>query len=111
LHIVTTNIRNDGSRISLHNIGRNQSEKARKEIEVTFGLVRAESQKSAEEMNPIRVSAQKLTYGKTAIKRAISNILKTVLNQYKFTSVPELNAILKLYNIMADRGEKESKMY
>src|SRR5690606_14380648 len=110
LHIVTTNIRNDGSRISLHNLGRNQSEKARKEIELTFGLVKAEGQKSAEEMSQIRVSAQKLTYGKTATKRAIANALIVVLNQYKFTSLPELNAILQLYNIMADRGEKDSKM-
>jgi len=36
IHIVSINIRRDGSRISLHNIGRNQSEKARKEIENEF---------------------------------------------------------------------------
>jgi hypothetical protein len=45
IHIVTTNIQSDGSRISLHNIGKNQSEKARKEIEIEFGLIKAESSK------------------------------------------------------------------
>jgi hypothetical protein len=30
IHIVTTNIQNDGGRISLHNLGRNDSTKARK---------------------------------------------------------------------------------
>ncbi len=33
IHIVTTNIKSDGSRIKTHNIGRNQSERARREIE------------------------------------------------------------------------------
>jgi len=41
MHIVSSNIQKDGSRISLHNLGRNQSEKARKEIEIEFGLVKA----------------------------------------------------------------------
>ena len=33
IHIVSTTIKENGSRINTHNIGRNQSEKARKEIE------------------------------------------------------------------------------
>lgn len=39
VHIVTTTIRDDGSRIPTHNIGRSLSEKARKEIEESFGLI------------------------------------------------------------------------
>src|SRR6266498_1042882 len=42
VHIVSTTIRSDGTRINTHNIGRNQSEKARKEIEQMYKLVRAE---------------------------------------------------------------------
>jgi hypothetical protein len=42
IHIVTVKVRADGSRIDTQNIGRNQSEKARKEIEQAFGLARAE---------------------------------------------------------------------
>src|SRR6478752_8955562 len=38
LHIVTTNIQANGKRIDTFNIGRNQSEKARKEIEQKFRL-------------------------------------------------------------------------
>ena len=45
IHIVSTNIERDGSRISMHNMGRNQSEKARKEIEIDFKLVKAEDKK------------------------------------------------------------------
>ena len=43
LHIVTTNIQEDGKRISIHNLGKNQSEQARKEIEEKYGLVKAGS--------------------------------------------------------------------
>jgi hypothetical protein len=48
IHIVSTNIRNDGSRISMHNLGKNQSESARKEIEFKYGLVRAQGKKLTE---------------------------------------------------------------
>ena len=48
IHIVSTNIRNDGSRISMHNLGKNQSESARKEIELKYGLIRAQRKKLTE---------------------------------------------------------------
>ena len=41
LHIVTTNIKSDGRRIELHNLGGKQSMKANKEIEKEFNLVKA----------------------------------------------------------------------
>lgn len=111
IHIISTNIQRDGSRISMHNIGRNQSEKARKEIEVEFGLVKAEEKKLDDKIKLIPVSVQKVAYGRSSTKRAISNVLGLVINQYKYSSLPELNAILKLYNLEADRGEKDSVMY
>lgn len=46
VHIVTTNIKADGRRIELHNLGKIQSEKARKEIENDYSLVKAENMKS-----------------------------------------------------------------
>ena len=46
IHIVTVTIQPDGKRIDTYNIGRNQSEKARKEIEQDFKLVKAQSKKN-----------------------------------------------------------------
>lgn len=111
IHIVSTNIRQDGSRISLHNIGRNQSETARKEIENEFKLVPAQKQQQriAHGLKPVNV--QKVQYGKSETKRAITNVLDSVLPVYKYTSLPELNAILKQYNVIADRGSKDSRIY
>lgn len=60
---------------------------------------------------PKPVAASKVNYGKTETKRAIGNVLQHVLNNYKFTSLPELNAVLKLYNITADRGGEGSRIF
>jgi hypothetical protein len=111
IHIVSTNIRSDGSRISLHNMGKNQSEKARREIEQSFGLKRAEAGKRTQEINLKPVNAQKVLYGKTQTRKAIENVLALVLNQYTYTSLPELNAVLQLYNVTAERGGEESRQY
>lgn len=111
LHIVTTNIRTDGSRINTHNIGKNISEPARKEIEKEFRLVKASS-KNIREFNRIpAIDAEKVIYGQSETKRAITTVLDTVLRQYKFTSLPELNAVLKSFNVYADRGQENSRTY
>jgi hypothetical protein len=105
VHIVTTNIQLDGRKISLNNIGRNQSEKARKEIEIEFGLVKAQGKKhEGELLKPVDLA--KAVYGKSETKRAISNIVGTVTRSYRFASVAELNAVLKQYNVIADPGKE-----
>jgi hypothetical protein len=111
IHIVATNIQKDGSRISLHNIGRNQSEQARKEIEIEYGLAKAN--KASQEIEQVTqpVLAPRVVYGKSETKRSITNVLDEVINQYKFTSLPELNAVLKLYNVCADRGKEQGIIY
>ena len=111
IHIVSTNIQPDGKRISLHNIGRNQSEQARKEIEIAYNLVRAENHKPQNKQTITPLNAQKVTYGKSQTKRGITNVLDAVINQYKYASLAELNAILKLYNVVADRGQEEGIIY
>ena len=70
IHIVTTNIKADGKRIDTFNIGRNQSEKARQELELKYKLIQAS--KNAEEIKPV---SQKIQYGKSETKRAITNVL------------------------------------
>lgn len=111
LHVVTTNIRKDGSRINTHNIGRNQSEKARKEVEQEFNLVRASSKSYTQAYGIKGIDPAKIIYGKSETKRSITNILNVVVPQYKYTSLAELNAILQQYNVLADRGREDGSMY
>jgi len=86
------------------------SEPARKAIEKEFGLVVAEAQKKQKnQLKP--VSVVKALYGKSQTKMAIQNVLEAVLNQYRYTSLPELNTVLKQYNVMAERGSENSRVY
>jgi hypothetical protein len=115
VHIVSTLIRTDGRRIHTHNIGRNQSAKARKELEQIYGLVspnkrilqKVQEQKVEQKQGHV----QKLKYGKAETKRGIANVLEMVVNQFKYTSLQELNAVLRQYNVLADRGREEGRMY
>jgi len=111
IHIVSTTIKEDGSRINTHNIGRNQSEKARKEIEQTYGLIRAEQQQHLMKPGIKAVDAEKAIYGTSETKRSISNAVSAVFSQYKFSSLPEFNAVLRQFNVVADRGKEEGRIY
>ncbi|MBL7767497.1 MAG: relaxase/mobilization nuclease domain-containing protein [Flavipsychrobacter sp.] len=111
IHIVSIKVRPDGSRIDMNNIGRNQSKKIRQEIEKSFKLVSAKQsqEKPGYQLRPI--PATKVSYGKAATKAAIQTVLDTVLQQYRYTSLPELNAVLNLYNVAASRGAPKSRTF
>ncbi|WP_299568486.1 relaxase/mobilization nuclease domain-containing protein [uncultured Pedobacter sp.] len=109
IHIVTTKIRPDGTRIDTQNIGKLYSEPTRKALEIQYGLVRAEDQK--EQLQQLRpVDASKVIYGKITTKRAIAGVLQKVLKNYRYSSFSELNAVLAQYNIRADRGTEGSRI-
>lgn len=112
IHIVSIKVKSDGKRIDMQNIGRNQSETARKEIENLFGLVKAESvQKKEKNYKILAIPTGRIQYGKTESKKAISNVLGAVLFSYAYASLPELNAVLRQYNVSAYRGSEDSKIF
>lgn len=111
IHIVSIKVKSDGRRIDMQNIGRNQSETARKEIETMFNLVRAESKKKKAGLDLLPINIQKIQYGASDSKKAISGILNVVIPNYKFTTIGELNAVLNLYNVSAQMGKENSKMF
>jgi hypothetical protein len=111
LHIVSINIERDGKRIDLNHLGIRKSEPARKEIEELFGLVKAEGRKKKEEFKLQPISMGKVQYGKIESKKALTNIINHVVNEYKYSSLAELNAVLKQYNVLADRGSENSKIF
>ena len=111
LHIASINVRADGSRINMHNIGRNQSETARKELEISFNLVRADSRRKQSPALINDIDAEKIKYGAIHSKTAIGSVLNAVIPHYKYTTLGELNAVLNLYNVKAERGKENSKMF
>lgn len=111
IHIVTTNMQQDGARINLHDIGKRLSEPARKELEKEFGLVKAEGKELKEALAVKPVNIEKAAYGKTPTKRAITNVVTAVVRDYKYTSLAELNAVFRQFNVIADRGKEGSEMF
>ncbi|RTY77471.1 relaxase [Flavobacterium sp. LS1P28] len=111
LHLVSINVERDGKRIDMQNIGLNRSEPARKEIEELFGLVKAQVRINNQDFELHPIISGKVHYGRNESKKAIANVLAQVLSSYKYTSLPELNAVLQQYNVLADRGNENSRMF
>lgn len=111
IHILTSCIKADGTRINTHNIGRNQSEFARKYVEEKYRLEKAENHRQKNEIGIRPFQLEKLEYGKSETHRGIAAIVQAVVGTYNYTSLPEYNAILKQFNVMADRGTEESFTY
>jgi hypothetical protein len=111
IHIVSVLIQEDGKRKDIHNLGRTLSEVARKKIEVDYGLVKAQGKKQNDSLAIKPLNVQKALYGKTETKHAISNVLNHIVSNYKFTSLAELNAVLKQFNVLADRGKENSRVF
>ncbi|WP_200978222.1 relaxase/mobilization nuclease domain-containing protein [Echinicola sp. 20G] len=108
LHIVSTNITREGRRIETHNLGKMQSEKARKELEKELGLVVAENQK---EQVPIMQPLESLEYGNKESKAAMGNIITEVMRAYSYGSIGEFASILRKFNIELIQGDKGTKMH
>ncbi|MFD2886889.1 relaxase/mobilization nuclease domain-containing protein [Chitinophaga cymbidii] len=108
IHIVTTNIRTDGKAISLHNIGREKSEPARKALEQIYGLVVAEGRCQRVDLPAV---IKPVIYGKAETKAAISNIVREITSTFRYTSLEELNAVLRCYNVVADPGLPGSRCW
>lgn len=96
LHIVTNTIRSNGKPIYLHNLAKRKSEPARKAIEIEYNLIKAEGRKQT-------------SYLGTTAK--ISDTVSRVVQEYKFASLEEFNAILRQFNLIADRGAPDSFLY
>lgn len=108
-HIVTTNIKDNGKRIDTFNIGKKLSEPARKSLEQEYGLTKAEGRM---QIKPEKIDfTEKIEYGKSETKRSITNVLDAVLDNYKYSSIHELNAVLRLFNVEADRGKEGSRTH
>lgn len=73
-------------------------------------MTRAEDHwKGLFQIKPIDI--QKVQYGKTETRAAIVAILGKIIPKYRYTSLPELNAVLSRYNVRAERGSEQSDTY
>jgi len=109
MHIVSTMITREGKRIRDYKIGEKLSDPTREAIEKEFGLVRARDHAQEVDYKMSAVDLEKVAHGEEPTKKAIQTRLKTILEEYNVTSLAELNAVLRGYNIQADPGEPGSR--
>jgi hypothetical protein len=101
LHIVSSLIQHDGSRLKLDNILRYQSRRLVQEMEKEFSLTRFYRPDSRQAQKLSLEAPRKVIYGEPGRKDATERVLDHVINQYKYTTLAELNAVLWLYNVRA----------
>ena len=110
IHIVSSLIRADGSRINTHLMAVNLSEPVRKEIEKEFELIPNKRLKQLEipDLNEV----QKIAPGSgIPISESMDIIVGVINRDFNFTNLEEYNAILRNYNITVETGGPESKTY
>lgn len=110
VHIVTTQIRTSGRPLPIHYIAKLKSEPARPAIEQQFGLIPAKGRKgNFPAIPPLDPAVYK--YGEGELKAAVSNIVRSVVANYRYSNLAELNAALRQFNVTATRGTAGSLMY
>jgi len=111
LHIVTTNILPNGDQIHYNLALFYKSARVCREITDKYSLMHSRSEITYREAIQESKNVPKIVYGACTIKENVSRVLYKVTNQYHYNSISELNAILRLYNLRANRGQENSRLY
>ena len=119
MHIVSTNIRFDGSRISNDLRSPHHLKQICFQLEERYGLTPVfempdlfgEQEVKPQQEQYRHGGPQRITYGEKPTRTAMSEVLEYVNKEYSFTSFDAYNAMLSLYNVRADRGREQSAMY
>ncbi len=111
VHIVTTNIRPYGKPINLHNIARDKSEPARKQLEEQYGLIPAQGRTQFLDSLPLSPIPSAAQYGQMDTKAEITRYVGLITRSYVFTTLDEFNAILRQFNLAASRGPEGSVQF
>lgn len=107
LHIVTTCVKEDGKRIN-SSYEHKRSKEITRNLEQKYNLIPAEKKKYYENIPLKRVNPKEGN-----IKRQVSNIVKSLANDYQYQSINELKALLSLYGVTIEesKGEIKGKSY
>jgi hypothetical protein len=118
-HIVSTNIRPDGSRISNDLRSQHHLMQTCFKLEERYGLTPVfqmpdlfqEQELKPDQEHYRHDGPSRITYGERPTRTTMSEVLEYVNKEYAFTSFDAYNAVLSRYNVRADRGREGSAMY
>jgi hypothetical protein len=91
-------------------------------LEAEFALVTTEMKRQLRQQqllerqqkrksDPYYDGTPRITYGEQSLARSMSDILEHVTEKFSYTSLEELNIILRLYKMEADGGKEGTKLY
>lgn len=98
IHIVTVNVNEEGKRLNQDFLYR-RSKKITTELEEKYNLHKAQREKITPDTPITKIDPN------GDIKRQVANTVKMVGMRYKFQSMGEYNAILRLYNVRCDTAD------
>lgn len=104
LHIVSSRIRWGEPPISISLANIHKTHLVSRQLEKQYGLYRVGTRIPDEEWRQLH-PVQRLEKGKVSQRPTMNAILDFVIPQYNYTNLDELNAVLKLYRVQANRGE------
>jgi Relaxase/Mobilisation nuclease domain len=107
-HIVTITIQKDGSHHELTPKDLRLAKKVTQELEKKWSLVPSKPFHPGYTI-PLG-PPQKIVYGEMTLYRAMNNVIGNITVQYRYTTLDELNAVLRLYNVDAYAGKEGSKL-
>jgi Relaxase/Mobilisation nuclease domain len=109
LHIVSTIIQEKGERNPIPLSDYYKSRQLTLALEKKYAL--QPSGPEARKELSLQYPVQLIQYGAMPLLPTMSNVLEVVVPEYRYTSLPEFNAILRLYNMEATRGKEDSWIY
>lgn len=107
VHIISTRVRHNGQRIDIGRTIKFLGLRVARELEKRYGLYQAGKRLPDEEWARL-YPAQPLKYGVTPLKPTMNAVLDAVIPVYKYTSLNNLNAILRPYKIQAIEGKENT---
>lgn len=110
LHLVSVIIQDGGRRIATHNLAYEASKIVAREIDQHYGLLSMNKRENGQPIAPEIVPLRLVRYGEMATWRALSSIVDQVVKGYKYHSLPQLNAVLNQFGVMADGGRPGSRL-
>ncbi|MDR3713268.1 MAG: relaxase/mobilization nuclease domain-containing protein [Puia sp.] len=111
IHILTTPVKTDGGVLHPYLNPYYFLGPVRKSIEQEFGLLSWSTRKIPEELKgPEPPIPKKFVYGESEMNTSVSIIVNWVIQKYNYTNLNELNAVLGLYNVMANPGTENSRL-
>jgi hypothetical protein len=106
IHLVSTNIDREGQVIGISKFDLLRSHAITERLARKYGLENTEKMPET-----VAEAVKHLHKGLQYLYPAMNRVLEEVIPNYRYSSLEELNAILRLYEIQASRGKEQSVTY